>query len=374
MRLVFLSNYFNHHQKPISDCFFDFLGQDYCFIETSDISEERKRMGWGFDKYPSYVIKMNSSNRDACQKMIDCADIVVFGSADEKFLHKRKKENKIIFRYSERPLKKGDEPLKFLPRFIKWHLLNPRKKNIFLLSASAYAHDDYAKFKLFKGKSFRWGYFPEIVEYSDFDALIRNKKHNSILWAGRLIDWKHPELAIEVAKQLKTYGYHFELNIIGVGAMSNWIIESIKKEGLNDCVHYIGAKKPNEVRKYMEESQIFLFTSDRNEGWGAVLNESMNSGCAVVANKAAGSAPFLIENMKDGLLYDENNCRTIVLLVSQLLDDKNYRESLSQNAYLKIRNEWSPRVAAERFLALSKNVLKGLDLNMYSNGPCSKEW
>ena len=47
----------------------------------------------------------------------------------------------------------------------------------------------------------------------------------------------------------------------------------------------------------MEKSEIFLFTSDKGEGWGAVLNESMNSACAVVASHAIGSVPFLL---KDG--------------------------------------------------------------------------
>ena len=47
----------------------------------------------------------------------------------------------------------------------------------------------------------------------DVDKLINNKKKNSIVWAGRLIDWKHPEYAIEAAKQLKAEAYEFELNI-----------------------------------------------------------------------------------------------------------------------------------------------------------------
>ena len=34
----------------------------------------------------------------------------------------------------------------------------------------------------------------------------------------------------------------------------------------------------------MEQADIYLFTSDRNEGWGAVANEAMNSACAMVAD------------------------------------------------------------------------------------------
>ncbi len=52
----------------------------------------------------------------------------------------------------------------------------------------------------------------------------------------------------------------------------------------------LGAMSPDKVRAYMERADVFLFTSDFNEGWGAVLNESMNSGCAVVASHAMVSA------------------------------------------------------------------------------------
>ena len=53
----------------------------------------------------------------------------------------------------------------------------------------------------------------------------------------------------------------------------------------------------------MEKSSIYLFTSNFDEGWGAVLNESMNSACAVISSHAAGATPFLISHNINGLLY-----------------------------------------------------------------------
>ena len=46
MKLVFLSNYFNHHQKPVSDAFYQKLGKNYVFIETARMTQERINMGW----------------------------------------------------------------------------------------------------------------------------------------------------------------------------------------------------------------------------------------------------------------------------------------------------------------------------------------
>ena len=79
--------------------------------------------------------------------------------------------------------------------------------------------------------------------------------------------------------------------------------EKIKKEKLDDCVHMLGSMSPEQVRLYMEQSQMFLFTSDRYEGWGAVLNEAMNSGCAVVASHIIGSAPSFVTSDCSHIVY-----------------------------------------------------------------------
>ena len=55
MKIVLVSNFFNHHQKPFSDAMFSIIGENYHFIETSTITEERLKLGWGEKDKPSYV-------------------------------------------------------------------------------------------------------------------------------------------------------------------------------------------------------------------------------------------------------------------------------------------------------------------------------
>lgn len=56
MTVVFLSNYFNHHQKPFSDAMYARLGDGYTFIETGTMSAERKSLGYGMDDRLMYVV------------------------------------------------------------------------------------------------------------------------------------------------------------------------------------------------------------------------------------------------------------------------------------------------------------------------------
>ena len=55
-----------------------------------------------------------------------------------------------------------------------------------------------------------------------FAELAAKKQQNAvphILWAGRLIGWKHPEAAVEAAQVLKLHDVPFSLEIIGEGPL-----------------------------------------------------------------------------------------------------------------------------------------------------------
>lgn len=373
-KVVFVSNFFNHHQKPFSDAMYVNLGDGYRFIETEPMSEERKRMGWEVEGLPAYVISSEQfkASPEGAIALIDQADIVIFGSAPEHLLVSRKKAKKIIFRYSERPLKKGFEVWKYPFRVVKWFLINPPFKPVYMLGASAYTASDYSKFGQYIGKCYKWGYFPQMKRY-DIDVLINNKQENSILWVARFIDWKHPEVALEVAKRLKSDGYKFKLRMIGIGALESKMRAFIKDNDLFDCVEMLGVMNPEQVREHMEKSEIFLFTSDRNEGWGAVLNESMNSACAVVANQAIGSVPFLIKDGENGYTYKDGDIDVLFNRVKLLLCDADNRKHIALNAYATIINEWNAENAAEKLIALGEAILNGNKKAMlYDDGVCSK--
>lgn len=370
MKVVFLSNYYTHHQKPFSEQMFVQTNGDYIFFETAKMDQERIDMGWGIKK-PEYV-KNFYDNEKENKKILEQASCVIFGSAPFGLIKTRIKEGKLTFKYSERPLKKGIELHKFIPRLIKWNFQFKNAKSLYLLCASAYTASDYRKFGLFKKKAFKWGYFPESKEYDNVSDLIESKEKNSILWCGRFLSLKHPELAIDVAKCLKADGYNFRLNIIGTGVNEEKLRTLIIENNLETEIKMLGSMSPEEVRKHMEKSEIYLFTSDRNEGWGAVLNESMNSACAVVACKDIGAVPYLIKDGINGYVYNYGDFKTLYQNVKSLLDNNEKRKEISVNAYKTITEEWNAKIAAERVLKLIDSYNgKSLDLEMFKEGPCS---
>ena len=374
MKLIFLSNFFNHHQSALSKSLYQKLGKDYIFIATKPMDKERENMGWQLEK-PCFVKELfkNEEEKQHCQNLIDEADVVILGSAPLVLIKKRLKLKKLTFLYSERIYKKGFRWYEQPARMVKYYLEKGKYKNLYLLCASAYTAADYAKTFTFLNKTYKWGYFPEVKQYENIGQVIEKKKNASILWAGRLIGLKHPDASIRIAERLKQEGYSFQLNIIGNGEMEETLKDMIKNAGLGDCVHMLGAMKPEEVRKYMEESKIFLFTSDFTEGWGAVLNESMNSGCAVVASHAIGSVPFLMKDKENGLIYKNGDLNDLYCKVKYILENPDYARELGANAYRTMEKDWNAENAAERLIVLSESLLSGnTHPDIYREGPCSK--
>ncbi len=364
-----MSNYLNHHQIPFCNSMYRLLGDDFGFIQTEAMEEERVRMGWQPIEENAYL-HLYYEKTEECKKLIEEADIVFFGGTDdESYIAERLRQRKRVIRYSERLYKEA-----------QWKAISPRgllkkyqdhtryrKDNVYMLCSGAYVPSDFSLVKAYPDKLLRWGYFPETKQY-DVDALMENKKKGHILWAARFIDWKHPELALQTAKWLKDNGYDFHMDIIGGGELEEWVQSLLKEYQLEDYVALLGYKTPTEVRKYMESADIYLITSDRKEGWGAVANEAMNSGCAVVGNHMVGAVPFLIQHGKNGMVYKDGDKEELFRAVGQLLKDRVLCREMGREAIRTITEEWNAENAASRLVEFCKNGEKSLPIS----GPCSK--
>ena len=369
MKLIFLSNFFNYHQAALCDALWELTGGEFRFVETEDMPAQRKELGFRCLQRP-YLLRLEEHGEVIFQALKD-ADAVLAGEAPEHLIRRRIRTGKLLLRYSERPLRNGAEPLKYLPRWIRWHWRNPKGLPIYQLCASAYTAGDYARFGLFQGRCFRWGYFPETRE-STPEGLFREKDPAHILWCGRFLGWKHPHAALAAAGRLRQEGFRFTLDLIGGGAEEAALRQQIRQLGLQECVRLLGTMDQKQVRQHMERAGIYLFTSDRREGWGVVLNEAMNSGCAVIASHAIGSVPYLIRPGENGLVYPSGNQERLYECLKYLLLHPREQQRLGERAYETIHCCWNAEEAARRLLVLTECLLRGEDgRGLYAEGPCS---
>ena len=283
MKLVFMSNFLNHYQFALSQNFIKKFGDEYKFIAMTPLAEDRIASGWVDMNNEPFVIRAYESP-EAMKYAIDTAvesEYIIIGGTplDMDIVHRRAADNKITFEYTERKFKQvglGFIKSLFTPKIFKkvWGLLKRRhsvKTNnsnnyTHILCAGAFVPADYIRIGYNSKNFYKWGYFPALKRYDDIDGLISRKDKGSIVWAGRFLDWKHPDIAVILAKNLKAANIPFHMKIIGTGDMQDSLAGMIDAMNLNDCVELTGPMPPDKVRVEMEKAQIFLFTSDRNEG------------------------------------------------------------------------------------------------------------
>lgn len=379
-----MSNYINHHQMPVSrelNRLCREQGGSYVFVQTEPMEQERVDMGWGEENLKEGdFVRSYWEDENGCQRMIEEADAVIFGGCeDERYIEARLETGKPVWRYSE-PLYKTGRYKFVSPRGLrkKYHdHTRYRKKRVYLLCAGAYVAGDFRLVGAYGGKRFRYGYFPAFRQ-QDPKKLMAGKDQASqgqlrLLWAARMIDWKHPETALQVAAGLREQGIGFRLDMIGGGALAPEMQERARALGLEGQVAFLGYRSPEETRDYMEKAHIFLATSDRQEGWGAVVNEAMNSGCALIAGKGMGAAPYLVRHGENGYLYDHKNPRQAVELAGKLAKDAAQRCRLGSAAYETVRTLWNSQVAAQRLYACIAAEIAGQELPEYEEGPLSRD-
>ena len=144
----------------------------------------------------------------------------------------------------------------------------------------------------------------------------------------------------------------------------------VTRLGLDDVVRFHGAIPNDQVLKEMRRHKIFLFTSDRFEGWGAVANEAMSQGCALVGSDAIGSVPYLIDQCLNGMIFKSGDVNSLTDCVKALITNQSLLEDIRYNAIKTMQTIWSPAVAARNLLQLIDDIKNGRPCSIEA-GPCS---
>lgn len=380
MKVTFYSNFLTHHQVPFCIEMQKRLGEDFKFVSTMKIFKWRLDMGFkDLDKEYDFVVRAyeNDEEYNKAKKLALDSDIVIIGSTTDELIDERLKQDKITFRYRARVFIFLDGFFKTIfnrekmQLFYNRHIKYRKNKNLYMLCANGYGASDFNLLHLYKDKIYKWGYFLETNIY-DINKLIEEKEKNEkmqIIWVARFINWKHPEIVLKLAQNLKNKNYNFNIKMLGTGVLEEKIKQRIEKENLSDVVQVVGQVPSDKVKDYMEEANIFIGTSDSREGWGAVINESMNAGCAIVANKKMGSVPFLITDNENGYTY--KNYKELEEKVIKLIENKELREKFSKNAYKYITEKWTANMAANNLIELFEAIMKNEEVNI-KEGPASK--
>ena len=359
MKIAFITNIVSLHQMELWDNFVLNKDVSFSYVYTLEHSDEYKRY---YDKKRGYCIY--SKDIDDIEEYLNKFDlfILTIGCVYDDRINNYLRDKDNIFVYSEHLTKNlvieniiRKYAYIFKRKIKKRMIYRNISRNAIILATSSHAGFDYHLTGFKKRNIFKFGYFPH---YSYSTSLVNNL---SILFSGRNLVWKHPEDAFFAYEYLSRFKQH-HLYIVGLG---------FEREKTNNITIFDEIDH-DEVIKVMKNSELFIFASTREEGWGVVLPEAMASGCFVIANIYAGSTRFLVKNGYNGYTY--KNRKQFEKRLKQYnnlsIEQKN---KIRLNAINTIKDTWNPEVAASRLYELCFSKINNEKFRKFKNGPLSKD-
>lgn len=378
MKLAFFLNRLNHHQVHVADELCALLGDDYKFIELCKPNEGSKKGDATDYSSKPYIIQTWKGDYELskAKQVALTFDACVFGTIDSlPFQKLRLNENKLSFEVSERWLKKGIINIlspRLLKNYLYYLVYGWSSKPLYKLCSSAFSASDHRKLSMYRNKCYKWGYFTKVEErFTLEDIIYDGHLPIRLMWCARFLKLKHPELPVQMAARLKKEGYSFILDYYGNGEEYEPTRKLAEKLQVCDVVKFHGSLPNKNVLEAMRQHDVFLFTSNRLEGWGAVVNESMSNGCAVVGSDAIGSVPYLVRDRISGFRFKSGDVDSLYEKVKWLLEHPVELQQMQQNAVSMMKEVWSPKNAAKSLLILIQCLMQGIECPIHE-GPCSK--
>ena len=374
MTLTFFYNFLNHHQVGVADELYRLLGDDFKFVTTLPFNPSELKGGDDLNSRPYCVhAAATAVAQNEALKLARESDVCVFGACSQPYAIERvtRGNGGLSFECGERWLKKG--LLNILsPQFLKWRVNYSRyysQAPFYKLCSSGFAAADDNKLGCYKNRHYKWGYFTRSNSVDNNHSV--TDQATRIMWCARFLKLKHPELPLKMACNLKREGYKFHLDYYGDGEELPRTKSLAASLNIDDVVSFHGALPNPQVLKEMAQHDIFLFTSNRLEGWGAVANEALSNGCVLVASDCVGSTPYLIENGKNGFEFKCGDVDSLTDKVRWLINHPDYMEQMKHAAVETINKLWNPANAAQSLLQLIDDLNHGRETSI-KQGPGSK--
>ena len=131
------------------------------------------------------------------------------------------------------------------------------------------------------------------------------------LFVGQLISRKGVDLLLQSLARVP----RCSLSLIGDGAEKNQFQLLAQKYGLENRVAWHGSMSTAKVHNWIAMADVLILPS-REDGWGAVVNESLMAGTPVICSSACGAAD-LIRRPWLGTVFPTNNVAALAKTMTQ---------------------------------------------------------
>ncbi len=161
--------------------------------------------------------------------------------------------------------------------------------------------------------------------------------------------------------ELKNRGrLDIKMRIAGVDATSvvgKYINTIVNRNKLQDQISLLGRVQPDEIIQEMKKASVFVLPSHMDNSPNS-LGEAMIIGMPCIASNVGG-IPSMLEDKKDGLIYNHNSTKQLADHIEYMLDHPDQAVEMGINARNTALKRHDPTRIAEDTVAMYNQVIKG---------------
>ena len=349
MIINFWQNVLSIHQLPFLEelCINQNIKVNLIVCDINN--NERKKMGW--DAEIASPVNLKYIGDINILDYVNNSDANVFsGFFAYKDLNKAfslcRNKNKNIFIYSEGKDDVGFRgSLRLFKDFLLWKFnSNPKIK---FLAIGDKGRNSFLKVGVPSDQIIKFGYF---TKESSRKFMVEKSFNGKMIFVGRLLPSKG---IMELLESFKDYRLKdFTLDIYGNGALECEINSFINSNDLIDRVRRFDFVTNKIMREKLYEYDVLVLPNVGDEGWGAVINEALQSGLKVICSTKTGASCLIVSSGAGVILTEVNNDS----LVDAVLEVKSLNKSRQEIFDWSSKNI-SPKVAADKFIS----IINGID-------------
>lgn len=148
-----------------------------------------------------------------------------------------------------------------------------------------------------------------------------------------------------------------ELHLVAIGGGTDLprLERLAQQSGVSGHVHFLGQMGPEELSVAYGACELFALPS-RGEGFGLVFLEAMSHGKPVIGG-AHGGTPDIIEEGINGYLVQHGDVPQLTARLHHLLSDESCRRRMGEQAFERVRSNFTYSRFSAEFTNLLENVL-----------------
>ena len=365
MKFVLHTNVISPHQLPLARELVRHLGEDeFRYVYTETLMAERQRMGWCADGDSSWIRQCEVPDGD-----LESCEVLLSGLRDLDLFERRAQNGLRALYMSERWFK----PLRVLrlfgsfdcsipgwvrmlvpsyrkmaKRFVRWIQNDPNGR---VFAIGPWAKKDMLRLGVPESKIIPWGYFVAPSVQQSNNRTIEQSNNLKVLWVGRMLHWKRVDTIVRAVRVVERVSRSarrtIQLTLVGDGPEKERL-QSLATQTLKHSntltIEFLPSQPIDKIREIMRSHDVYVLSSDAQEGWGAALNEALEEGMAAIGTYEAGSSATILS---DEWLFHAGDWRRLSKLLARCVEMKAAGTLRGQGI-----GEWSAQKAAERLLEL----------------------